>query len=97
MPAFGVTPSDLDGDGDLDLLLAVYGISFGDGSVDPFESAILMNDGSGQFFGGSRAFNESLLISSSHFEVIDIDRDGRVDMVECAADGQSRVWLQQQE
>jgi hypothetical protein len=97
VPAFGVTPYDLDRDGDIDLMVAVYGISFGDGSVEPFESVLLLNDGNGQFFGGNRSFDRVPLIPSSHFEVIDLDRDGRVDMVECAAEGQSRIWRQEQE
>ena len=78
-------------------MVAVYGISFGDGDVEPFESVLLLNNGSGQFFGGNRSFDNVPLIPSAHFEVIDLDRDGRLDMIECAAEGQSRIWRQQQE
>ena len=92
-PAFGVTPFDLDRDGDLDLLVAIYGISFGDGSVESFQSALLLNNGEGVFFGGNSSFNQVPFIPSAHFEVIDLDQDGRSDIVECAAESQSRVWL----
>ena len=91
-PAFGVTPADLDNDGDIDLLVAVFGLSFGDGSVDAFQSVLLLNDGEGMFYGGNRSFSQIPFIPTNHFEVIDLDRDGRSDIVECAAESQSRIW-----
>ena len=74
------------------LLVAVYGLSFGDGTVDPFQSALMLNDGDGVFFGGNRSFSAVPFIPTTHFEVIDLDRDGRSDIVECAGEGQSRIW-----
>ena len=91
-PAFGVTPFDLDLDGDMDLLVSVFGLSFGDGSIEPFQSVLLLNDGEGVFFGGNASFNSVPFVPTTHFEVIDLDRDGRVDIVECAAESQSRIW-----
>lgn len=92
-PAFGISPYDFDQDGDLDLLVAVYGVTFGDGTIDPSQSVLLLNNGEGLFFGGNLSFNEVPFIPTAHFEIIDLDQDGRVDIVECAAESQSRVWL----
>lgn len=97
VPAFGVTPYDVDQDGDLDLMIAVYGVSFGDGSIEPFQSVLLLNDGNGNLLGGNASFDSVPFNPSAHFEMIDLDRDGRIDMVECAAESGSRIWRQRQE
>ena len=72
--------------------MSVFGLSFGDGSIEPFQSVLLLNDGEGVFFGGNASFNSVPFVPTTHFEVIDLDRDGRVDIVVCAAESQSRIW-----
>jgi hypothetical protein len=37
------------------------------------------------------------LSPSSHFSVIDLDADGDLDMIECAAESQSRIWRQRED
>jgi len=98
LPAYGATPLDIDADGDLDLIVAVFGLSYTDGSVDPFQSVLLLNDGAGQLYEANASFLEGVPLSpSAHFEPVDLERDGRLDMLECAAEGASRLWRQRQE
>jgi hypothetical protein len=96
-PAFGATPLDIDADGDLDLMVSVFGLSYGDGTVDPFESVLLLNDGGGDLFEANASFERVPLSPTTHVEPVDLDGDGRLDMFECAAEGASRVWRQLQE
>ncbi len=94
LPVFEAVGADLDGDGDVDLAVAVFGLLFADGSIEPFESAILLNDGDGVFHQASDAFAEPLSIATTDFGVGDWDGDGDPDLFECAARGESRVWHQ---
>jgi hypothetical protein len=97
-PAFGATPLDLDADGDLDLMISVFGLSYADGTIDAFQSVLLLNDGRGDLYEANASFRDVVPLSpSAHFEPVDLERDGRLDMLECAAEGASRLWRQQQE
>ena len=79
-------------------MVAVYGLSYGDGTIDAFESVLLLNDGGGDLFEANASFPEGMGLSpSTHFEPVDLERDGRLDMLECAAEGASRLWRQRQE
>lgn len=95
VPAFESVTVDVDGDGDRDMLVAVYGILFSDGSVEPFRSVLLLNDGAGEFFEATTAFVSPATIASADFGVGDFDGDGDADLIECAARGQSRLWVQE--
>ena len=95
LPAYEVVPRDLDDDGDIDFLVAVYGILFGDGRLDSFRSALLLNDGTGRFIESTTAFESIARIASTNFAVADFDGDGDLDLIECAGRGQSRYWRQE--
>ena len=94
LPAFEAVVADLDADGDVDILVAVFGYLFVDGSIEPFESAVLLNDGEGEFFEASGAFERNLRLATTDFGVADFDGDGVMDLFECAHLGESRVWMQ---
>ena len=95
LPTYEVVPVDLDDDGDLDLLVAVFGILYGDGTVDPFRSVALLNDGTGTWFEASSAFDGLAEIATTHFGAADFDGDGDIDLFECAARGRSMLWMQE--
>ena len=97
LPAFGAQAHDIDQDGDMDLMVAVYGISYADGSIEPFESVLLLNDGTGQLIEANASFDTMSLTPSAHFVLIDLDTDGDLDMIECAAESQSRIWRQRED
>ena len=94
LPAYGVTITDLDQDGDQDLLVAVYGIPYGDGTIDLFDNLILLNDGNHQFFEGNASFTQPPLSPTLDFIVTDFEKDGRLDMIECSAQGLTQIWHQ---
>lgn len=95
VPAFDVVPADLDGDGDVDLAVAVYGILYGDGSVEPFQNVLLLNDGAAIFHEATSAFAELVLAPTADFGPGDFDGDGDLDLVECAGAGASLLWVQE--
>ena len=97
LPAFGAQAHDIDQDGDMDLMVAVYGISYADGSIEPFESVLLLNDGTGQLIEANASFDTMSLTPSANFVLIDLDTDGDLDMIECAAESQSRIWRQRED
>ena len=94
LPAFEAVAVDVDLDGDLDVLVAVYGALYQDGTIDAFASTVLLNDGTGNVWESARAFDEQLDIATADFGPGDFDADGDIDLVECAARGQSRLWIQ---
>lgn len=94
VPAFETVTRDVDGDGDVDILVAVFGILYGDGSIEAFRSRLLLNDGGGLFHDATGAFATEAIIASTDFAVADLDGDGATDLVECAARGESRLWIQ---
>lgn len=94
LPAFESVVADVDGDGDVDILVAVFGLLFGDGDIEPFRSVLLLNDGEAEFFDGTGAFSTALDLPTADFGIADLDGDGLVDLFECAARGESRLWRQ---
>ncbi len=95
VPAFETVTADLDDDGDVDILLAVFGLLFQDGTIDASPSVALLNDGEARWHLAPGAFAESLAIPTSDFGVADFDGDGDLDVFECAAEGESRLWLRE--
>lgn len=93
LPAYEAVPVDLDNDGDLDIIVAVFGILYGDGTVEPFASSVLLNDGTARWFESNAAFGEVAVIPSTNFGVADLDSDGDLDLIECAGRGRSRLWM----
>lgn len=93
LPAYEAVPVDLDADGDLDLLVAVFGIVYGDGTIDAFRSVPLLNDGTANWYEASGAFDGLLEIPSTNFGVGDFDGDGDLDLLECAGRGRSMLWM----
>lgn len=94
LPAFESVVADVDGDGDVDIVVAVYGLLFADGDIEPFRSVLLLNDGTANFFEASNAFSQALDLPAADFGVGDLNGDGVVDLFECAARGESRLWIQ---
>lgn len=94
LPAFESVVADVDGDGDVDIVVAVFGLLFADGDIEPFRSVLLLNDGEAQFFEASAAFSVGLDLATTDFGVADLDGDGVADLFECAARGESRLWIQ---
>jgi MYXO-CTERM domain-containing protein len=71
--------TDLDGDGDLDILLANYNDFFG-GADDPEPLVVYINDGSGNFSNESAAAVGSYVGNLHQVAVGDVDGDGAVDI-----------------
>jgi len=94
LPVFEAVAYDVDQDGDLDLLVAVYGLLFADGEIDSAASTVLLNDGTANFHESASAFAQNPRIATADFGPADFDGDGDVDLVECAARGESRLWIQ---
>ena len=94
LPAFEAVAADVDLDGDQDLLVAIYGALYQDGTIDAFASTVLLNDGTGHLWESASAFESRLDIATADFGPADFDGDGDVDLVECAARGESRLWMQ---
>jgi len=76
------------------VLLAVFGYLYVDGTIEAFPSRVLLNDGETWFHDGTEALIGASVIASADFAAEDFDGDGDVDLVECAAEGRSRFWMQ---
>lgn len=94
LPAFESVVADVDGDGDVDIVVAVFGLLFADGDIEPFRSVLLLNDGEAEFFEASDAFSEAFDLPTADFGVGDLDGDGVTDLFECTSQGESRLWIQ---
>jgi putative intracellular protease/amidase len=81
----GVALADLDGDGDLDALLAN-----GFRTQGGYPSRLLWNDGSGQFTDSGQLLNETL---AAELGVGDLDGDGDLDVFVSNMDLPNQVWL----
>ena len=77
---YGVTAGDVDGDGDLDLLIAGWQEEHALGQAD--RSKLLLNDSTGHFVDATEAWGLDLLIDRAAFSMLlaDIDDDGRPDL-----------------
>jgi MYXO-CTERM domain-containing protein len=71
--------TDLDGDGDLDILLANYA-DFFDGNDDPEPLVVYLNDGTGNFSNESAAAVGNFIGNIRMAAVGDVDGDGAVDI-----------------
>jgi len=67
----GVALADMDGDGDLDMVLA----------SPAFPNRLLINDGSGHFKDASSQLDLRLPMESREVQVVDVNRDGHLDIV----------------
>jgi hypothetical protein len=86
-----ITAGDVDGDGDLDLWMTQYKLSFHDGQMptpfynanDGYPSYFLRNDGSGQFEDATDAVGLSPLRSRRSYSAsfVDLDEDGDLDLL----------------
>lgn len=82
----GLALADLDGDGDLDALLAN-----GFRSEGSYPTRLLWNDGAGQFTDSGQELNETM---AARFAVGDLDRDGDLDLfVSNCYHRPGEVWL----
>ena len=81
----GVALADLDGDGDLDALVAN---GFRDTGTYP--GLVLWNDGGGQFIDSGQRLNET---KGSDLAVGDLDNDGDLDVFVANMDWPNEVWL----
>ena len=74
-----VRPSDIDGDGDIDLFVGGRIIP-GKYPVTPL-SYLLLNDGKGNFSAGVAPFSEMGMVTDAQW--VDLNKDGRKDLVIC--------------
>lgn len=81
----GVALADVDGDGDLDAVIAN-----GFRSTGSFPSRVFLNDGAGNFTDSGQQLNATL---GAELAAGDLDLDGDVDMVVINMDIQNEVWL----
>lgn len=80
--------TDLDGDGDLDILLANYSDFFG-GSNDPEPLVVYTNDGSGEFTNASAGALNDYVGNHHQVAVGDVDGDGSRDIFGPDGSGQA--------
>ena len=88
---WGVSAADVDGDGDLDLLVTQWTVSV---STDGDRNHLWINDGTGYFTDGTLAAGLDLSTRSGFSPTFgDIDADGDMDLALAADWGESGLWL----
>lgn len=80
---------DLDGDGDLDLLVAD---GYGQGSKDDAYGVVMLNDGDGYFDVGGSVPSGGVGFDPDDIDLIDIDRDFDLDVLINMHAGKSSLW-----
>ncbi|HHO51767.1 MAG TPA: CRTAC1 family protein [Deltaproteobacteria bacterium] len=89
---YGVSAGDVDGDGDLDLLVAGWQEEMELGTGD--RTRLLLNDGTGHFTDATAAWGLDTARDHAVFGMLlhDVDRDGRQDLHMVADWGGSALW-----
>ncbi len=80
--AQGVLLADLDGDGDLDMVIA---------SQDPV-NRLLLNDGTGRFTDATARLGPQLPTETREVHALDVDADGRLDLVFFNLTSNNQAW-----
>lgn len=80
--AQGMTLADLDGDGDLDLVIA---------SQDPL-NRLLLNDGTGRFVDATARLGAQPPTETREVHALDVDADGRLDLVFFNLTSNNQAW-----
>src|SRR3954469_18123191 len=89
-----VTTADIDGDGDMDILLANGGGYYVTGKAD--ESVVYLNDGKGVFTDVTPSKFNNAANRNRQISVADIDGDGDLDIYQPGAFGvdKDKLWVQ---
>jgi Ca2+-binding RTX toxin-like protein len=80
---------DIDGDGDLDLIVGNFG-NLGDSQTGPY---FLLNNGQGVFTKAANGLSGAALPQLTSTKLVDVDRDGDIDLVGGNHGGASAGWV----